>query len=82
MTFRDKVFAVVKKIPKGKILTYKEVARLVNSPKSYRAVGNVLHTNFDKNIPCHRVIRSDGITGGYNRGNSRKLKLLKEEGAI
>lgn len=82
MTFKDKVFAVVKKIPKGKILTYKEVARLVNSPKSYRAVGNVLHTNFDKNIPCHRVIRSDGITGGYNRGNSRKLKLLKEEGAI
>lgn len=82
MTFRDKVFAVVKKISKGKILTYKEVARLVNSPKSYRAVGNVLHTNFDKNIPCHRVIRSDGITGGYNRGNSRKLKLLKEEGAI
>lgn len=82
MTFRDKVFAVVKKIPKGKTLTYKDVARLVNSPKSYRAVGNVLHTNFDKNIPCHRVIRSDGIIGGYNRGNNRKLKLLKEEGAI
>ncbi len=82
MTFRDKVFAVVKKIPKGKTLTYKEVARLVNSPKSYRAVGNVLHTNFDKSIPCHRVIRSDGIIGGYNRGNNRKLKLLKQEGAI
>ncbi len=82
MTFRDKVFAVVKKIPKGKTLTYKEVAKLVHSPQSYRAVGNVLHTNYDKSIPCHRVIRSDGIIGGYNRGNSKKFKLLKQEGAI
>jgi O6-methylguanine-DNA--protein-cysteine methyltransferase len=45
-------------------------------------VGNVLHTNYDKSIPCHRVIRSDGIIGGYNRGDNIKLKLLKEEGAI
>ncbi|MBX4181603.1 MGMT family protein, partial [Candidatus Parcubacteria bacterium] len=60
MNFKEKVFSIVKKIPKGKVLTYKEVARRVGSPNSYRAVGNILHTNFDKTIPCHRVIRSDG----------------------
>ncbi len=81
-TFQDKVYAVVKKIPKGSVLTYKEVAVKVGKPKSYRAVGNVLNKNFDKSIPCHRVIRSDGKTGGYNRGESSKRKILKEEGYL
>jgi methylated-DNA-[protein]-cysteine S-methyltransferase len=79
MIFKDRVFEVVKKIPRGSILTYKEVACLAGSPKAYRAVGNILHRNYDPSIPCHRVIKSDGSIGGFNKGKEEKLKLLKME---
>ena len=78
-TFKQRVLEVVRKIPKGKILTYKEVAKRAGSPKAFRAVGNILNKNFDSKIPCHRVIRSDGKAGGYNRGTKAKMKRLKEE---
>jgi O-6-methylguanine DNA methyltransferase len=58
------------------------VAKLAGSPKAYRAVGNILNKNYDPQIPCHRVIRSDGTTGGYNRGSAQKIKILKSEKAI
>ena len=79
-TFSEKVYEVVKKIPKGKVLTYKEVAKKAGSPTAYRAVGNILNKNYDPKIPCHRVIRSDGKLGGYNRGAKNKEKILKKEG--
>ncbi len=79
MIFKEKVFAVVKKIPSGVTLTYKEVAQKAGSPMAYRAVGNILHTNYDQGIPCHRVVRSDGKTGGYNRGFEKKKKILEAE---
>ncbi|MBP8689093.1 MGMT family protein [Patescibacteria group bacterium] len=63
-------------------MTYKEVAILAGSPKAYRAVGNIMSKNFDPNIPCHRVIRSDGKVGKYNRGDKRKEEILIREGAI
>ena len=78
-TFSEKVYAVVKKIPKGKTLTYKQVAEKSGNPKAFRAVGNILNKNFDPSIPCHRVIRSDGKTGGYNRGALRKAEILRKE---
>ena len=81
-TFTEKVFSVVRKIPKGKVLTYKQVAEKAGKPRAFRAVGNILNTNYDLKIPCHRVIRSDGKTGGYNRGASNKARILKKEGAI
>ncbi len=81
-TFTEKVFSVVRKIPKGKVLTYKQVAMKVGRPKAARAVGNILNTNYDPKIPCHRVVRSDGKTGGYNRGAENKTKILKSEGVI
>ncbi|MBI2065783.1 MAG: MGMT family protein [Candidatus Zambryskibacteria bacterium] len=81
MNFREKVYEVVKKIPRGKVLTYKEVAKRAGKPKAYRAVGNILNKNTDPKVPCHRVIRSDGEVGGYNRGRNLKIKLLKREGA-
>lgn len=77
--FKEKVFAVVKKIPKGNTLTYKQVARKIGKPNSYRAVGNILNKNFDPSIPCHRVIRSDVKIGGYNRGTKKKRDLLAKE---
>ena len=78
-SFKKKVFAVVKKIPLGTTLTYKEVAKRAGYPKAFRAVGNVLNTNYDLDIPCHRVVRRNGEIGGYNRGVVEKRKLLKNE---
>lgn len=80
-TFQEKVFEVVRRIPKGKVLTYKQVARLAGWPKAYRAVGNILNKNYDPKIPCHRVIRSDGRSGGYNRGAREKERRLQAERA-
>lgn len=78
--FTKRVLAVVAKIPRGKVLTYKEVARRASNPKAARAVGNILNKNYDPEVPCHRVIRSDGGVGGYNRGSAVKYKQLKQEG--
>lgn len=77
---KDKVYSVVKEIPRGSVLTYKEVAKRIGKPKAYRAVGNILNKNKDKDVPCHRVIRSDGKLGGYNRGTSAKASMLKKDG--
>lgn len=82
MYFEDKVYNIVKKIPRGKVLTYKEVANFAGSPRAFRAVGNILGKNRDPKILCHRVIRSDGQIGGYNRGHKKKVELLKREGAL
>lgn len=71
---------MVKKIPRGKVLTYKEVANLAGRPRAFRAVGNILNKNYSPGIPCHRVIRADGGAGGYNRGRRKKRDLLKREG--
>lgn len=81
-TFPQKVLAVVSKIPKGKVLTYQQVAEKAGKPRAYRAVGNILNKNYNPRIPCHRVIRSDGRLGGWNRGEAAKRKLLKKEGAV
>ncbi|OGY47392.1 MAG: 6-O-methylguanine DNA methyltransferase [Candidatus Buchananbacteria bacterium RIFCSPHIGHO2_02_FULL_45_11b] len=81
-TFAEKVYHVVKKIPKGKTLTYSQVAKRAGRPGAFRAAGNILNKNFNPKIPCHRVIRQDGQTGGYNRGAKNKIKLLLAEGAI
>ncbi|HZS42807.1 MAG TPA: MGMT family protein [Candidatus Paceibacterota bacterium] len=80
-TFKEKVYKVVKKIPKGKVLTYKEVAMKIGHPKAYRAVGTILSQNYQKDVPCHRVIRTDGKIGNYNRGGaSAKRRILIKEG--
>lgn len=80
--FAEKVRAVVRRIPKGKTMTYKEVAARAGNPKAARAVGAVMRANYDETVPCHRVVRSDGGMGSYNRGGAeRKRELLFEEGA-
>lgn len=80
--FAQAVYDVVRRIKKGQTMTYKQVARAAGRPKAYRAVGNILNKNYDAHIPCHRVIRSDGSTGGYNRGAAQKQKRLREEGVF
>lgn len=81
-TFTEKVLLVVSKIPKGKTLSYKEVAKKAGSPKAYRAVGSVLKKNYREDIPCHRVIKSSGQPGEYNRGKENKIFILRKEGAL
>jgi methylated-DNA-[protein]-cysteine S-methyltransferase len=79
MDFRQRVLEIVMTIPAGKTLTYKQVAQLAGSPRAYRAVGTILSKNYDSLIPCHRVLRSDGRLGGYNRGLENKRVLLEQE---
>ena len=81
-SFKEKVLSVVEQIQKGKVLTYKEVARRAGSPGAARAVGSILKQNYNTQIPCHRVIRSDGVAGEYNRGRVEKIRKLKSEGAM
>lgn len=83
VTYTEKVKQIVSKIPRGKVMTYKEVAMKAGNAKASRAVGTIMRLNYNKNIPCHRVIRSDGKIGNYNRGGEKvKYALLVKEGAI
>jgi len=81
--FTPTVKGVVAKIPKGSVMTYKEVATAAGNPKAARAVANIMAANYDPDVPCHRVIRSDGGLGGYNRGGvSVKAELLRSEDVV
>jgi O-6-methylguanine DNA methyltransferase len=83
MTFTESVKEVVRKIPKGKVMTYKEVAIAAGNPQAARAVANTMAKNYDPSVPCHRVIRSDGLLGGYNRGGeTAKRAILMSEKAL
>ena len=80
-SFTERVKSIVRKIPKGNVLTYAAVARKAGSPGASRAVGTIMAKNFDPKVPCHRVIKSDGGLGNYNRGGTAaKRKLLISEG--
>jgi L-threonylcarbamoyladenylate synthase len=84
MSFKEKVFQIVRKINPGYFLSYKEVAKKVGNEKAYRAVANVLK-NSPENVPCHRVIRNDNLVGGYMGKEDLdwlKAALLLKEGAI
>jgi methylated-DNA-[protein]-cysteine S-methyltransferase len=78
--FTKRVYDVVRRISEGETLTYKQVAEAAGRPGASRAVGNILNKNYDPQIPCHRVVRSDGKTGGYNRGSAKKVERLRAEG--
>lgn len=80
MRFADKVYKAVKKIPKGKVSTYREVAESLGC-RAYRAVGNALNKNpYAPIVPCHRIVCSDGSIGGFARGVKEKIRLLEKEG--
>lgn len=81
-SFRESVQKVVKAIPKGQVLTYGEVALRAGCPGAARAVGTIMAGNHDPEIPCHRVVKSGGQLGEYNRtgGTAAKANLLRQEG--
>lgn len=83
--FQKKVYEIVAKIPKGKVATYKQIAKLAGRPRAYRAVGSCMRKNPDpKNIPCHRVVASDGNLAGYafRKGVKTKKEILLKEGVV
>ena len=80
--FIERVHAVVRGIPRGTAMAYKEVAVMAGYPRAWRAVGALMSKNYDETIPCHRVIRSDGTAGEYNKGSAKKVHILAEEGVI
>jgi len=84
LSFKEIVKKIVRSIPSGSVMTYSEVAHRTGRPGASRAVGTIMSRNKDKNVPCHRVIRSDGKVGGYNglRGGKSKIELLRKEGYL
>lgn len=81
-SFSARIKTIVRMIPKGETRTYKEVATTAGNPKAARAVARVMAANYDPTVPCHRVIRSDGRLGGYNRGGVEvKRAILQTENA-
>ncbi|HDD72677.1 MAG TPA: MGMT family protein [Candidatus Aenigmarchaeota archaeon] len=84
MTFSEMVYEVVKRIPRGRVSTYSEVARALNKPNAYRAVAQALKRNKRRDVPCHRVVMSSGHIGGF-RGSEKssieeKKAILRSEG--
>ena len=83
--FQLKVWSYLKKIPRGSVKTYSQVANSIGKPLAVRAVANAIGKNpYPQKIPCHRVIRSDGSLGGYSGKGGIKTKkiLLKKEGIM
>ena len=81
--FQVKVWKALKKIKKGEVKSYKEIAIALKKPKAYRAVANACAKNpYAPGVPCHRVIRSDGTLGGFSSpgGTKTKKKMLRREG--
>ena len=79
-SFNKSCYKILRKVPKGKVTTYKEIARSLRS-KAYRAVGNAMNKNpYSPEVPCHRVIKSNGEVGGFASGTRKKISMLKKEG--
>ena len=78
---KQKVYSLTKNIPFGKVTTYKAIAEKIGC-KAFRAVGQILSINPHKDIPCHRVIKSNGEVGGFfgTMNNAKKIQLLQQEG--
>ena len=76
----ERIYAVVRQIPYGRVATYGQIAALAGNPRWSRVVGYALHVNPEPGvIPCHRVVRNDGALSGYRWGTARKALLLKRE---
>lgn len=85
MSLKDRVYEQTRKIPKGKVATYGQIAKLADSPKAARAIGLLMRTNPDApRTPCHRVVASDGSLRGYSGvgGIKGKKKMLVSEGVM
>ena len=83
ISFPQQVYNLTRLIPRGKITTYKLIALALNNTGAARAVGNALNKNpYAPQVPCHRVIRTNGEVGGFASGQAKKIAILKKEGII
>ena len=80
-TFRARVLAVVRRIPRGRVATYGDIAMLAGRPRAWRAVGTIMRTCRSPTVPCHRVAAAGGRVGGYSNP-FRKRQLLQQEGIM
>jgi len=81
MGFNDQVWEAIKKIPGGRVATYSGIATYLGKPGAARAVGNACNANpLAPGVPCHRVVQSNGLLGGYAHGSKAKKTLLEKEG--
>ncbi|MFY9461883.1 MAG: MGMT family protein, partial [Candidatus Sungiibacteriota bacterium] len=80
--FEQQVWAATKRISRGRVATYADIARAAGSPRAVRAAGNALNKNPYRSVPCHRVVRSDGSVGGYAHGVRAKIRKLAGEGVL
>lgn len=79
-SFTSKIYQLARKIPRGKVTTYKELAKAINS-RAYRAVGTAMKKNpCAPKIPCHRVVKNNGEVGRFAKGTKKKIELLRKEG--
>lgn len=79
-SFYEKCYSLLRKVPRGKITTYKELANALHS-KAYQAVGTAMNKNpYAPAVPCHRVVNSNGEVGGFAHGTKKKIEMLKKEG--
>lgn len=79
--FQHQVWKALLQIPRGRTVSYLELAQILGRPKSVRAVANAVGANpISPLIPCHRVVGSHGYFGGYFWGTPAKQRLLEEEG--
>jgi methylated-DNA-[protein]-cysteine S-methyltransferase len=79
-SFNERCYKVLLKVPKGKVTTYKAIAKKLNS-KAYRAVGNAMNKNpYAPEVPCHRVVKSNEEVGGFASGPKKKIEMLRKEG--
>jgi methylated-DNA-[protein]-cysteine S-methyltransferase len=83
--FRSAVYAALRRIPRGRTVTYAELARRIGRPGAHRSVGTALSRNpLPLFVPCHRVVRRDGGLGGFTADGGLALKeaMLRLEGAL
>ena len=81
--FQSDCYEALKKVPKGKVITYAGLARMIGRPKAHRAVGSAMNINpYAPQVPCHRVVKSNGDLGGFATDIEVKIKRLQEEGVM
>jgi methylated-DNA-[protein]-cysteine S-methyltransferase len=77
---QKKTYQLLKTVPAGRVTTYKAVADALGT-NAYRAIGQFMkHNPYAPDVPCHRVVSSDGSIGGFNRGITKKIRMLRIEG--
>lgn len=82
MSFNERCYEVLRVVPRGKVTTYGAIARALGS-RAFRAVGRAMNVNpYAPEVPCHRVVKSDGKIGGFASGSEKKIKMLQSEGVV